>query len=290
MCFVVRCLLDADIPNNAGCFRPLKVKTTRGTIVDALSPASVASRVLTSFRVADTIFGAMAQLCPEKVPACGMAADCNVCVSGLDADGAPFVQLDWLPGSWGGRPDRNGIDHVAPLASNISNTPVELVEAESPLLVESYCLMPDTEGAGKFRGGLSVTRTWRLQGTDEALLLVRSDRLKSSPYGLQGGEPGSKGLNLLLTADGELEMPSKFQTTLKRGDRIRIKTAGAGGWGDPRERDSARVAGDVREGKISANRARHVYGVVVDADTMQVNADATKRLRQLAQGSVKWVG
>jgi N-methylhydantoinase B len=274
--FVARCLLDPDIPNNAGCFRPFSVVTEPGTIVDALMPAAVASRVLTSFRVVDTLFGALAQLCPDKVPACGMAADCNVCVSGIGADGMPFVQLDWLAGSWGGRPDRDGIDHVSALASNVSNTPVELIEAESPLLVESYRLVPDTGGAGRHRGGLSVARTWRLHGIDEALLQVRSDRLKFAPYGLNGGASGAKGRNVLLTANGEQEMPSKFQTTIQRGDRIRLQTAGAGGWGDPRERAAARIAKDLREERMSANATRQVYAHAEAAPT-QFKPDATSK-------------
>jgi N-methylhydantoinase B len=272
--FVTRCLLDPDIPNNAGCFRPFGVVTEPGTIVDALTPAAVASRVLTSFRVVDTLFGALAQLCPDKVPACGMAADCNVCVSGIDADGVPFVQLDWLAGSWGGRPDRDGIDHVSALASNISNTPVELIEAESPLLVESYALVPDTGGAGRYRGGLSVVRTWRLLGIEEALLQVRSDRLKFAPYGLNGGASGTKGRNVLLTAEGEREMPSKFQIVIRRGDRIRLQTAGAGGWGDPRERATDRVAKDLREGRISEDATRKTYGHAETA-MMQFKPGAT---------------
>lgn len=271
--FVARCLLDSDIPNNAGCFRPFSMITEPGTILDALPPAAVASRVVTSFRVVDTLFGALAQLCPDKVPACGMAADCNVCISGITADGTPFVQLDWLAGSWGGRPERDGIDHVSALASNVSNTPVELIEAESPLLVERYELVPDTGGAGQYRGGLSISRTWRLRGIGEALLQVRSDRLKFAPYGLNGGAPGTKGRNILLTESGEREMPSKFQVMIRDGDRIRMQTASAGGWGDARRRDVLRVAKDVREGRISPAASHAAYPHAAAA--MQPNASAT---------------
>jgi N-methylhydantoinase B len=260
VCFAVRCILDSDIPNNEGCFRPLKIVTTPGSIVDALPPAAVASRVLTSFRVADTIFGALAALAPDKVPACGMAVDCNVAVSGTNPDGTPFVQIDWLAGSWGGRPNRDGIDHVSALASNISNTPIELVEAESPLLVEEYTLVPDTAGAGQYRGGLAVRRSWRLHGVDEAYLQVRSDRLKFAPYGLQGGAEGAKGRNTLTTSTGNEVMPSKFQRTIHRGDRITLQTAAAGGWGPPQKRDDRAVEVDVRQGKISLARAKEIYG------------------------------
>jgi N-methylhydantoinase B len=273
--FVMRCLLGPDIPNNAGCFRPLSVVTEPGTILDALPPAAVASRVLTSFRVVDALFGALAPLFPDKVPACGMAADCNICVSGKDANGAPFVQLDWLAGSWGGRPDRDGIDHVSALASNISNTPVEMIEAESPLLIESYGLVSDTGGEGQFRGGLAVERTWRLHGVDQALLQVRSDRLRSAPYGLNGGGAGTRGRNLLVTDRGEQEMPSKFQTIIRRGDRIRLQTASAGGWGNAKERDAASIARDIAEGRLSAGKAGELYGARAVTRALQARSDAT---------------
>jgi N-methylhydantoinase B len=285
LCFVTRCLLDPAIPNNEGCFRPLSVVTTPGTIVDALPPAAVASRVLTMFRVTDALFGALARFFPDRVPACGMAVDCSICVSGQDADRNAFVQLDWLAGSWGGRPYSDGIDHVSALASNISNTPVELIESESPLLVEEYCLVKDSEGAGRFRGGLAVTRTWRLLGVDEALLQVRSDRLKFAPYGLNGGQAGTRGRNVVQTQQGERAMPSKFQTPLREGERIRIQTAGTGGWGDPLEREPLRVAQDVQEGRVSLERAYRVYGVAIDAATMQVDSDATSELRRKLQSA-----
>jgi N-methylhydantoinase B len=281
--FVARCLLDPDIPNNAGCFRPLGIKTVRGTIVDAASPAAVASRVLTSFRVVDVLFGALAEIFPHAVPACGMAADCNVCISGQLANGKPYVQLDWLAGSWGGRPDRDGIDHVSPPASNISNTPVELVETESPLVIDEYVLLPDSEGAGLYRGGLAIGRTWRLVGADEATLLVRADRHKTAPYGLNGGLSGKKARNVLRVNDSEKEMPSKFQAALKRGDSIRIETAGAGGWGHPWRRDAEKVAHDVRYGRISSARAKEAYGVVVEPRSKTLDAGATETLRRSAQ-------
>lgn len=282
LCFVTRCLLDPDIPNNAGCFRPLDVKTVPGTIVDAISPAAVASRVLTSFRVVDALFGALAEVFPHSVPACGMAADCNVCISGKQDDGKPYVQLDWLAGSWGGRPDRDGIDHVSPPASNISNTPVELIEIESPLVVDEYVLLPDSEGAGQYRGGLAVGRTWRLVGAAEATLLVRADRHKAAPYGLNGGLSGRKARNLLCAGGGERNMSSKFQVVLKRGDSIRVETAGAGGWGHPWRRDPEKVAGDVREGRISSKRAKEAYGVVVEPRSKELDAGATETLRRSA--------
>ncbi|OGP25616.1 MAG: hypothetical protein A2038_00745 [Deltaproteobacteria bacterium GWA2_57_13] len=277
--FAVRCILDPDIPNNEGFFRPLKVVTVPGTLVDALPPAPVASRVLTAIRASDTLLGALAQMLPERILACGVATDCNISVSGYYPDRRPFVQLDWLPGSWGGRPDKDGIDHLAGLCSNFSNTPVEVIEIESPLLVEEYALVPDTAGVGKFRGGLSVTRKWRLRGAEEAKVHMRADRLKFLPYSLQGGKPGCPG-QTLLSANGAIrQMPSKFQITIKRGDWIQHQTAGAGGWGDVLGRDPERVLKDVRDGKISAEHARDEYGVALSPDGRSIDRERTEALR-----------
>ncbi|MBI3001230.1 MAG: hydantoinase B/oxoprolinase family protein [Deltaproteobacteria bacterium] len=277
--FAVRCILDPDIPNNEGFFRPLKVVTVPGTLVDALPPAPVASRVLTAIRASDTLLGALAQMLPERILACGVATDCNISVSGYYPDRGPFVQLDWLPGSWGGRPDKDGIDHLAGLCSNFSNTPVEVIEIESPLLVEEYSLVPDSAGVGKFRGGLSVTRKWRLRGAEEAKVHMRADRLKFLPYSLQGGKPGRPG-QTLLSANGAIrQMPSKFQITIKRGDWIQHQTAGAGGWGDVLGRDPERVLKDVRDGKISAEHATGEYGVALSPDGRSIDRERTEALR-----------
>jgi N-methylhydantoinase B len=278
--FAVRCVLEHDIPNTEGFFRPLKVLTTPGTVVDALPPAPVASRVLTAFRVCDALLGALAQMLPEKVLACGVAGDSNINVSGYYPDRTPFAQLDWLFGSWGGRPDKDGIDHHASLCSNFSNTPVEVIEVESPLMVEEYALVPDTGGPGKFRGGLAATRRWRLMRAEEAKLHVRADRMKFLPYGLQRGQPGLPARNILGSGNEVREMPSKFQATLKRGDWIQHQTAGAGGWGNPLDRDPERVLADVRDGKISVEHAEREYGVVIRTDSLEIDRDRTEALRR----------
>jgi N-methylhydantoinase B len=277
--FVARTVLDPDIPSNAGLFRPLTIVTTPGTIVDALPPASVASRVLTAFRVSDALFGAFARMLPGRVLACGVAADCGFTASGLLPDRTPFVQLDWVLGSWGGRPGRDGIDHAAPLCSNFSNTPVEVIEVESPMRVEEYALVVDTAGPGLHRGGLGVTRRWRLVGADEATVHIRADRLRFPPYGLDGGRPGARGRTVLDDGATRREMSSKFKVTLRRGQAIQLQTAGAGGWGDPMARDPARVLADVRDGKVSPEHARSEYGVVVRPASLELDRAATEALR-----------
>ena len=190
-----------------------------------------------------------------------------------------FVFLEFLYGSWGGRPDKNGIDGVASAVVNFANNPVEVLEAELPLRIEQYGYLPDTGGAGQHRGGLSLVRDFRLLA-EEATLQIRADRTKYFPYGLQGGKAGAPSRNIL-NPDGEAhELPPKPTLTIQRGDVFRHIAAGAGGWGNPFERDPQAVLADVLEEKVTLARARDAYGVAIDLQTWQVDETATQRLRE----------
>lgn len=280
----IRSVLDRTIPNNSGFFRPIRIVAPERTIVNPRSPAPVAARGLTAFRIADTVFGALAQIAPDKVPACGVAADSGISMGGYYPDGTPFVFLEFLVGSWGGGPFRDGMDACTPMVINYSNTPAELVESEQPIMVERYAFLPDTGGPGKYRGGLAMVRELRFLG-EEATLQVRSDRRTFGPYGLHGGEPGARTRNTLATAEGETrELPSKFLLTIRRDDRFRLVLAGGGGFGDARDRDPARVLGDVRLGKVTLGHARDAYGVVLSGEPLRVDAEATRRRRSAMRG------
>ena len=135
----VRSVLDSNIPNNAGYFRPIKVLTPKRSIVDCDPPSPVAARGLAGFRIADTVLGALAQITPDLVPASGGSApDAGVSLGGYFPDGKPFVYLEFLVGSWGGGPWRDGMDACTGIIVNYSNTPVVLLVSEQPLLVERY--------------------------------------------------------------------------------------------------------------------------------------------------------
>jgi len=259
----VRSVLDATIPNNAGFFRPIVVRAPERSILNPRPPAAVAARGLTGMRIADAVFGALAQIVPDKVPACGVGVDSGISVGGYYPDGTPFVFLEFLVGSWGGGPHRDGMDACTGIPINYSNTPAEMVEAEQPITVERYGFVPDSGGAGRFRGGLALVRELTFRA-EEATLQVRSDRRRFRPYGLRGGEPGGPAMNVHTTLDGvEHELPSKFLRTWRKGERFRLVLAGGGGYGDPFAREPERVLADVREGKITAAHARDAYGVVV---------------------------
>ena len=145
---------------------------------------------------------------------------------------------------------------------NFSNNPVEVVESELPLRLERYGYVPDSEGAGQYRGGLSLVREYRLL-EETATLQLRTDRHKHLPYGLAGGQAGTPTQNILNPDGAAQVLSSKPTLTIRRDDVFRHAEAGAGGWGNPLERDPALVLADVRNEKVSRQRARSVYGVAI---------------------------
>src|SRR6516225_9110598 len=262
----VRHLIGGDPPNNEGYFRPIEVVAPPASIVNPVMPAPVAARGLTGFRVANALFGALAKIAPNRVFACEMGGDTGISFGGYDSERRPFVFLEFLFGSWGGRPTKDGIDAAASAVVNFSNNPIEIVESEYPLMIERYGYVPDSGGAGKFRGGLALVRQYRFLA-EEGVLQLRTDRRAHVPYGLQGGRGGTPSVNLLWR-DGEMrELPAKCRLTIRHGDVFRHVLGGAGGWGDPAERDPARVADDVAKGKLSVEYVRSEYGLFVDSTT-----------------------
>jgi N-methylhydantoinase B len=277
----VRSIVDLSIPNNAGYFRPIRVIAPEGTVVNPRAPGAVAARGITGIRIADTIFGALAQAVPEILPACGAnAPDVGVSFGGVDDEGEAFVYLEFLLGSWGGGPDRDGMDACTGTLVNYSNAPAEMIEADQPIAVECYALVPDSGGAGRYRGGLAIERHLRFRAGN-ATLQIRSDRRDHPPYGLQGGQPGAPSNVSILRADGRHEAcVAKFLTTVHHGDLLKIRLAGGGGHGNPLERDPAAVLADVLEQKMTREHARDVYGVALVGDPATLDERETANLRQ----------
>ena len=237
----VRSVLREDIPNTAGMFRPLEIVAPPGTVVNGVMPAASSMRGITGFRLADTIFGALAGLLPDRVMAAGEGGNTLVIIGGQRPDRQPYVYYELLSGTWGGRPDRDGNDGLCNPANVASNIPVEQAESEYPVRVERYGLVNDSGGAGRFRGGLAIERSWRLLD-GQAHLAIRSDRRDHLPYGLYGGGSGTASINTLYR-NGEAEtLPTMISTTMAAGEVIYHRQAGGGGWGDPLERDPEAVA------------------------------------------------
>jgi N-methylhydantoinase B len=184
------------------------------------------------------------------------------------------VFLEFLVCSWGGRPFGDGIDSVASMVVNFSNYPVEVIEREYPLRIEEYGFLPDSGGPGKFRGGLALVRRYRFL-EQSGTFQIRADRSRFAAYGLAGGRPGSLSRNVF----NEQILPPKTTLQVEYGDELRHELAGAGGWGDPFERDPAAVLEDVLDEKISLEHARSAYGVALSDDGRCVDEAETARLR-----------
>jgi len=257
----LRTVLAADIPNNAGLYRPIKVIGPQGTFVSVLPPAAVGSRGQIGFRLRSIVLGALAKLVPGRMPACAGGSEFAIVASGKTDGGRNFLHLEFHNNTGlGGGPDRDGQDAGPYCIGNLANVPVELIEGENPIRVERYGFLPDTGGAGEFRGALGLVREYRFL-TDNVRVQVRSDRYTSKPWGLFGGGAGAGGRLTANPGTGEEEaLPSKFIRHFHRGDVLRADMAAAGGYGEPARRDRAAIARDLAEGKLTPTYAREVYG------------------------------
>jgi len=275
----VKSVLSINMPNNEGVFRPIKVIAPKGTITHAEPPAACAARGLTGFRAADCCFGALALLYPDRVFAASEGGNTGITIGGYDSERKPYIYVDFLSGAWGARPWADGPDGNTSMFANMASFSVEVIEAENPLEVLDYEMVPDSAGAGKFRGGVALRRTWRMLA-DEGILQVRADRHTHRPFGLQGGGPGSPSHNIMDPGTNrEEELRAKITMTLRAGDVYRHELPGAGGWGPALERDLALVAKDLRDGLVTIEGAARDYGVVAAGDPPVIDEAATAKLR-----------
>ncbi len=230
--YVFRSLIEDNIPTNAGLLRPLKVKTKKGTIVDAEFPAPVAGgNVETSQRIVDVILGALSKAIPEKIPAASQGTMNNISIGGIDErTELPFAYYETIGGGMGASCENHGESAVHSHMTNTLNTPVEALEFSYPFMVTEYSIRKNSGGKGKFSGGDGIVREIKL--LSDAEVTVLSERRKRSPYGLNGGKNGKPGENIIIFPDGEKKkMPGKFNIFLKKGSIVRIETPGGGGFG-----------------------------------------------------------
>jgi N-methylhydantoinase B len=281
----IRSVLPQNIPTNEGVFRAISVEAPRGTIANMVLPGACAARGLTGFRMVDCMFGALAKMLPDRVFAASDGGNTGVSIGGYHADRSPFIYVDFTCCAWGGRPDADGLDGNSNIYANMASQPIEVTETEQPLQITAYEFIQDAMGPGKFRGGAPFRREYRLLA-EEAILQVRSDRRDFRPYGLYGGGPGKPSQNFLNPDRGPSLLPSKLTMNMKKGDLFRHEVAGAGGWGDPLERDPALVLKDVRNDFVSERAARDDYGVVLASDA--VDEAATAALRQRMRDRRNW--
>jgi N-methylhydantoinase B len=219
--FALRVLLPKDIPANAGTYVPLKIETREGSLVNATYPSAVvAGNVETSNRIADTVLAALSGFAPERIPAQGQGTMNNVII------GDPgWTYYETIGGGQGAGADGPGPSGVHIGMSNTLNTPIEALELEYPMRIERYELRYDSGGAGGNRGGDGIVRSVRV--LQPASLSLLTDRRRHPPQGMEGGDPGEVGRNLL----GDEELPPKVSRELEEGDMITVETPGGGGYG-----------------------------------------------------------
>lgn len=229
--YVFRCLLDLDVPSNSGCMAPITVVAPEGCLVNARPPAAVAAgNVETSQRIVDVLLGALAQACPDRVPAASQGTMNNLTIGGWDTErGKPFVYYETIAGGMGARPGSDGVSAIQTHMTNTLNTPVEALEFAYPLQVRCYEIREGTGGAGRFRGGDGIVREIELLSDAEVTII--SDRRRFGPYGLAGGKPGRAGTNQVQRGGITEELPGKVHLDAAAGERIRVETPGGGGFG-----------------------------------------------------------
>ena len=276
---VMKCLIDPAIESNSGFFRAFEITAPEGCFVNPQHPAALAARGMSGFRVCHTLFGAMAQALPGRVPAAWGGGEAGLTFGGYHPNGEAWVYLEFdNDGPRGGGPYIDGADGLGAPIHNGANTPVESIEADHPLLVERYALLTDSGGPGRFRGGMGIVRQFRILAED-ATFQLRSDRHDIRPWGVEGGLPGTPTENYINPDTENRQIPAKHLMTLNKGDVYRLTQAGGGGYGDPLDRQVHAVLEDVEQEKMSVDYVRREYGVVMDPVTLQPDLKATEELR-----------
>ena len=254
-------VVDPHVPANSGCYRPFEVRAQEGLVVNPRPPRACGARTNVSQKITEAMMLALAQALPDRVMAGSHGQITNCGFSGYHPEtGKRFVYIDIQGGGAGARWCKDGRDGQDSHLARFMNTPVEAVELEFPMRIEKYEFIPDTGGAGKYRGALAVRRDIRSL-IDELSFARYGDRQVFAPFGLFGGKEGGKG-KFILNPDTPDEKPlkSKGMDKLKKGDLVSLRLPGAGGYGDPRDRDPEALQRDVRDGKVSAEKAKEEYG------------------------------
>jgi N-methylhydantoinase B len=248
------------VPVNDGCYRPIDVKVAERSLLNPSPGRPVRARMLAVSRVFDAIVLALAQAVPRQVIASGHNSMTGL---GLSHRGPQrhHVYLEILGGGWGAGPANDGADVLDVPLANCTNIPIEAIEKDHPYMrVKAHELITDSGGAGRARGGMGLRRIYEIL-EDDVELAAYTDRMKHAPWGLEGGESGSSTRFELRRGGESTALPSKVNTTLRRGDVLVIETAGGGGYGNPLERPTKQVVKDLVGGRITSDSARDSYGL-----------------------------
>lgn len=250
--YALKVMIDPDGPSNAGMLDPVTILAPEGTVVNAGFPAATAARAQTCQRVIDAVLGALGQALPDAAIAAGNGANTTASFSGRDAGGRYYVYMETLGGGAGARAYKDGTDAVQVHVTNTSNLPIEALEREYDLLIERYEIVPDSGGAGQWRGGLGLRRDYRPLG-HVMTFSGQGERFRSQPWGLAGGGPGGRSAFHLLHDDGRRVPLAAKQGPIQVPPSavVSIVTAGGGGFGPAAARKPELVARDLAAGKCT---------------------------------------
>ena len=276
----IKSAFDPDIPINEGAIRPVRMTAPEGTVVNCKFPAAVAARMQIGHFMTEMVFKALAKATPDNIIAesGGTPAQTNI-FYGKRASGSAWLTMIIRGGGLGASSRMDG-HHCAIFPANGANTPVEIFESDTPLIVEERGLVCDSGGAGKMRGGLGRKMIIRVPDDETApsgptSIAIQAGRFKYAPQGMFGGGPGA-GAKFMV---GDKPADPSGLTLCQPGDVIKFYSAGGGGYGDPFLRDPQAVADDVLNEYVSIERARTDYGVVIDPATLSVNLEETDKIR-----------
>ena len=250
----VKCLTDPYGPMNAGAFRPVTIAAPEGCFLNPRRPAGGGPRAVFCSRVFEVLLGALAAVVPERVTAAN-SHFCNATFGATDrGTGRRWVGYELVHGGWGARATKDGCEAMSS-PYNAANIPIEAVELNQPVVYERFELIPDSGGAGKYRGGLGVRRDVRILG-DAIKFTNLSERHRFPPFGLFGGKPGALGRTVINPdTPSAREVGGKASIDLEYGDVVSFQLAGGGGYGDPAERDPALIERDLRLGYVTTRPA-----------------------------------
>ena len=259
--YALKALLDPDVPNNQGLINVVEIVAPKGTLINAVFPAAVAARANTAQRIVDVVIGALAPAVPDAAVGAANGANTTAVFFGHDPrHNRDYVYLETLGGGFGGRATKDGKDGVQVHITNTSNLPVEAIEMEYPLMVESYGFVEDSGGPGQHRGGMGLRRVVRPVG-HTMIFNGQGERFTNRPWGIFGGGSGGTGRFTKLTATGEEALPTKpLSVEVAAMEGIVVETPGAGGYGPASDRSAADLHGDFVSGKFSRAYLMKHYG------------------------------
>ena len=282
-CYVALKHLFTDVPANAGCLAPIEFVIPDTTLLGVCAPKPVGGYTETILRVIGTIFGAFAKAAPERAQGSPFATINALSLAGWREHGRRWVMFCFFGGGLGGNPEGDGLNHANNPISTAVIPPVEILESLYPVMFTQWALRPDSGGPGRHRGGLGAIYEIEALADGGAEVFLLGERGRYPPFGVNGG--GSAALNRFVfdTDDGEASPPLVSKAAdirIRRGQHVRLETPGGGGFGDPAERDPARVARDVRLGYVSRAAALAMYKVALHPDgSLDVEATAKARGR-----------